>query len=339
MGFRHDIALNVTPLLLRIGLGVVFLWAGGSKILYKNSYTGEEAAVLANLRIVSPAAPGVPALAPAEPKPGETPGKAPTPAPAKPEETRPADPTGDPAPTQEDDKQKPETAPPVNPTPAAAPAPAPQRGPEASVGAGVLILAQAGGAVNPSQPAPIGARTDAPTPTQAPVATSAARVYTAADFTSPVSVPRLYSLALLMHASSQPDEKGRQLWPEPFASPAMIKSMCWAAALTEFLGGALLLVGFLTRLWALALAGTMAVAMLLTTVGPAVLSGNGFLGFLPPPMLEDQARWVGAWTTMLFQFVLMLMGLGLAMSGPGALSIDRLLFRSGGQRGSSSSKE
>lgn len=321
MGFRESLGLNAAPLLLRLGLGVVFLWAGGSKILYRNQYTGAEAAILANLGIVTPAAPGAP-VTPVEPaKPEATPEPVPS-SPAKPAESAPSD--------VKPSETKPADAP-IEPKREASPPSA--RG---ALTSGMLVLAQvpAGGAVDPAAPSK-----DAGRPTPGVALHSGQRLYTADDFPAPVTVTRLYSLAILLHTAAQPDEQGRRLWPERLAAPRTIKVMCWMAALTEFLGGALVLVGFLTRVWGLALAGTMATAMLLTTVGPSALSGSGFLGFLPQPMLDDQARWVGAWTTFLFQFVLLLVGLSLALIGPGALSIDRLLFRPGGQRGSSDSKE
>jgi uncharacterized membrane protein YphA (DoxX/SURF4 family) len=322
MGFRESLGLNITPLLLRVGLGVVFLWAGGSKILYRDQYSGAEAAILAKLGIVVPVTPGVPVspVVPSTPEAAPAPQAEPA---AKPVEEVPAEPK------------------PIEKKPVEQPvAPAPGGGPSTTMRGsglgGLLVVAQVapGGAVDPAASGPKGV----PAAAGAGVV-SVQRVYRAEDFPTPVTVTRLYSLAMMMHSASQPDEHGRRLWPERLSSPSTIKVMCWVAALTEFLGGALVLVGFLTRVWSLALAGTMATAMLLTTIGPAVLSGVGFLGFLPAPMLEEQSRWVGAWTPLLFQLVLMLMALGVALSGPGAVSIDRLLFRSGGARGSSDSKE
>jgi hypothetical protein len=54
MSIRHSLALNLTPLLLRLGLAVVFLWAGSSKLFYSDVVTGERAALLANLGAITP---------------------------------------------------------------------------------------------------------------------------------------------------------------------------------------------------------------------------------------------------------------------------------------------
>lgn len=156
---------------------------------------------------------------------------------------------------------------------------------------------------------------------------SALRLYTAAEFPNSVSVSRRHtSITLTLFNAAQPDAQGRQLWPGALASPGVLRAMAWMAPLAEFAGGFLVLLGFLARLSALSLAGTMAVALLLTTVGPAALSPDPFMGILPQPRLADSGAWVGAWTPMLFQFVLLMGALSLAFSGPGALSLDRLVF-------------
>ena len=83
---------------------------------------------------------------------------------------------------------------------------------------------------------------------------------------------------------------------------------------------------------ALGMVGTMVVAMLLTTVGPAAIGPDPFLGLLPQPRLADSAAWGPAWTTMMTQWVVLMSALGLVCAGAGALSIDRLVF--GGRSGS-----
>ncbi len=155
------------------------------------------------------------------------------------------------------------------------------------------------------------------------------RLSTAADFPNDVVVSRRHtSITLRLYKAAQPDSQGRQLWPGSLSSPGVLRTMAWLAPLTEFAGGFLVFVGFLTRLSAISLAGTMAVAMLLTTIGPATLSGDAFLGFLPQPRLADSGAWVSAWTPLLFQFTLLMAALALTLSGPGALSLDRLVFGS-----------
>jgi putative oxidoreductase len=95
--------------------------------------------------------------------------------------------------------------------------------------------------------------------------------------------------------------------PFPAASATLVASL-------ELVGGAALLAGLLTRVFATALSGTMAVA-LLTADRPAFL-----------------AAWGGAGETSLTDvtaFVYLLFLLWLALLGPGAASLDRALRRRG----------
>lgn len=161
-------------------------------------------------------------------------------------------------------------------------------------------------------------------PTQAP-----SLRYSAEQFPQEISVSRRHtSITLTLYNAARPDENGRQLWPAALATPGALRTLAWVAPLAELVGGFLVLLGFLTRVWAVALAGAMMGAMLLTTVGPAALSSNPFLGFLPQPRLADSGAWVEAWTPTLFQFTLLMSALALACTGAGALSFDRLVFGS-----------
>jgi len=84
----------------------------------------------------------------------------------------------------------------------------------------------------------------------------------------------------------------------------------WVAALTEFGGGILLLVGFLSRVWALGLVVLMSVAIY------TVHWQNGFdLRSETGPGFE-------------YCFVLGIMALSILLGGAGAISLDRRLFRS-----------
>ena len=79
----------------------------------------------------------------------------------------------------------------------------------------------------------------------------------------------------------------------------------WLAALTQFFGGGLILVGFLSRLWGLGLAVVMAVAAAIV-------------------------HWPNGWSIqnngIEFTVVLGLLALGVFVGGPGVLSLDRLFF-------------
>jgi len=109
--------------------------------------------------------------------------------------------------------------------------------------------------------------------------------------------------------------------------------LAWAAALAEFAGGILILVGFLSRIWGLGLAIVMGTAIYLTTwsayfitTGPfaAAQGGDGSLLF----------------NQTFTQLGLGLLALGIFLTGPGPLSLDRLVFgKRGGQAGAGETAE
>lgn len=268
MGFGQWTACNATPLLLRLGLAAVFIWAGYGKLAYNDPMKGEDAAILANLGVVKMAtatpAPPAPAEAPAEPPPAEE----------KPKED---------SPPQTRDR-----------------------------GVAVVLPALA------AEPTPATME-----PTRA--------AFTAEDFPTPVMVGRVHHITLMLHRAAHPADPAKQLWPAQLAGTETIILLAWTAVIVEVLGGALVLFGFLTRVAAIGLAGVMVVAMLLTTIGPAAISGDGFLGFLPQPRMADSQAWGQAWQSVLFQWSMLMMSLGVVLSGAGGLSLDRLIF--GGRRG------
>src|SRR4051812_7996533 len=75
---RDRVGLNASPLVLRLMLGIIFLWAGLWKVSIMTEVQGEEAAILAQMGIITKPAAGVPApttpaapsAAPAAPKSG-----------------------------------------------------------------------------------------------------------------------------------------------------------------------------------------------------------------------------------------------------------------------------
>jgi len=233
MTFSRFMAINMVPLLLRLGLGIVFLWAGSSKLTQHMDVQGDSAALLANLGVLSPPTSAAPTETPPPSPPAES-TDPPSPPPADTQPTEP--PAGDQSASMTDMGMR-------------------------------IIRVQAA--------------------TQMPA-------WTAGDFPDPVRISRRHSVTILLARAATPDENGRQLWPASLASPLMLKSLSWAAALTEALGGVMLIVGFLSRIAALGIASTMLVAMLLTTIGPAIISGGAFLGFLPQPHFSEP-NWVQAW--------------------------------------------
>ena len=157
--------------------------------------------------------------------------------------------------------------------------------------------------------------------------------FTAADFAEPVEVKRRLGLVLLLNGAAQNGD-----WPAPLASPFMLNALSWTATLSEFLGGWLILLGFLTRVWALGFVNAMLVALWLTQIAPAVGAPNAFLGFLPEMKMGDPAEWTKAYQLLFYQFTLLGAALAVVFLGPGKLSLDALVFRkrssSGGGGGS-----
>ncbi|MDX2114982.1 MAG: DoxX family membrane protein [Planctomycetota bacterium] len=307
MGVRIWMAVNLAPLMLRLALGVVFVWAGFSKLAYRDPYVGERAAILAHLGVIAPpAGPGAVPIIPGEPAGPPQPEDAPATPAAPPGDPVPEAPPADAAPTEPAERPA---------SPADADPPAERVSSRGGPTGGVLLLAAAAAPVSaPTAEAPDPARVNPVVP------------FTAADFPEPVRELRLYGIAIMLHNAAHPADPATQLWPSALATPAAAKALAWSAALVELLGGVFVLFGFLTRLAALNLAGTMFVAMLLTTVGPAIMSGDGFLGFLPDPKLSDGSAWVAAWSTLLFQFTLLMASLAVVFSGAGAFSLDRVFF-------------
>ena len=160
------------------------------------------------------------------------------------------------------------------------------------------------------------------------------RVYTASEFPDEFEIPRVYSLALLIHKSAYPPAKPAapdatqsanammKLWPQRLAHGMWPVRLAWAVAVTEVVAGFFVLVGLLTRASALCLASTMLGALWLTEIGPAIQSGKTVLGILPdrPPFDID------AWKTLLWQLSLFMSAISLAFLGSGAIGFDRKLF-------------
>ncbi|QDT65662.1 DoxX family protein [Calycomorphotria hydatis] len=89
----------------------------------------------------------------------------------------------------------------------------------------------------------------------------------------------------------------------PFADYPLI--FTYAAAVSEFGGGLLLIIGLLTPISALAVAGTMGVASFMVHAGKFSLQDGG----------------------MEYSLTLMVLALCLIFTGPGMFSIDRMFFR------------
>ena len=152
--------------------------------------------------------------------------------------------------------------------------------------------------------------------------------YTAADFPDPVKVRSLNGLVPVLHSAVHPplhpetSAPLRPLWPDFDRARDFDPWPVYAAravAFTELIGGALVLIGLLTRIGAFGLAGVMLGAMWLTQVGPAIQTGDTFLGFLPDHAWHDGESWM----LLLFQFTLFASATSLFCTGSGTLAADR----------------
>lgn len=244
---------RLAPFLLRLAVGLTFLWAGAGKFRGEALVAGEDAATLANMGVLTPLG-----------KAGSAPATTPPDRPA-PKEPLPAD---------------------------------------------------------TKKPPPLAALNLQVTPSP---------TYTAADFPAPVKTTRVYSIAAMLARGAAPAVRADgttmpKTWPPMLAGGRLPIYFAWAAALSELLGGGLLVVGLLTRVAGLATAGTMAGALWLTQIGPAIQQGNTRLGFIPN--LDLYALDASGYTGLLWPLVLLAACLALALQGGGALALDNILLRS-----------
>jgi uncharacterized membrane protein YphA (DoxX/SURF4 family) len=146
--------------------------------------------------------------------------------------------------------------------------------------------------------APAPAAKPAPAPTPAADPSAAAAPAPARRPLAPLTQRGLYTLALLVDRA--------QL---PFAV-----EIAWAAAGVQLLGGAFALLGMFTRVWGF-LMSVMLTALFLITALPGIRASGLF------SMSAEQQNLVFA------QLGLLVMSLGLFLIGPGAMSLDRAIFR------------
>lgn len=286
---RDKLGLALPPVLLRLLLAGTFIWAGLGKIRSEDTVSAEQAAILANMGVIKP------------------PEAAAAPDPATPTTPLPsADPT-----IQKDEKGTPKDKSP------------------GEVGEQSPDEAEPHFTLTGYQPVPPGVTS--PPPQADPGTTIPAitprTIYTAKDFPEKTTVTRVNKLALMMHGGAHPGPRadgtpGTAFWPSSLAGGRIAIILAWCVAITEIGGGAMLLIGLLTRFWAVALAGVMLGAIWLTGIGPAISSGDTFLGFLP----NRPAFAIAEWTPLFWQTALLVCSLALALSGPGLLAADNALF-------------
>jgi len=135
----------------------------------------------------------------------------------------------------------------------------------------------------------------APAPATATEGSSSAPETTAAGPTTVLGVERL---ALAIDAAHLP-------------APRVT---AWLVAITELLGGFLILIGLFSRLCALGLTAVMCGAIALTSLD--ALKAHPMLIGMPPELLQH----------FLLQAALLALALGVLLAGPGCLSVDQALF-------------
>lgn len=154
--------------------------------------------------------------------------------------------------------------------------------------------------------------------------------YTGEDFPGEHTVQRVYSVALILSKAGDPPARadgmpGRRTMPGWVASERWPMILAWAAAVTEILAGAMLLLGVLTRFGAVLLVGVMLQAIWLTQIGPAVMGNRASLiGFLP----GAADPWdPSAYKDLLWQLSCLVMAACVFLLGSGPIGLDRALFR------------
>lgn len=175
---------------------------------------------------------------------------------------------------------------------------------------------EAGGAPQGEEQAapPAPAEQPAEPPAEQPAATDSGRENPTggADVAQTVRARQVEHLTIMLHAAGHP-------YPQAFA---------WIAMATEIIGGALLLIGLFSRVWGLGLAVAMAYAFALTSMpvieakmDPAMT--NRVLAFFSAFRAIEPQQQMGAF----WQMVLFVAAWCIFIGGPGALSLDRLIFR------------
>lgn len=133
-------------------------------------------------------------------------------------------------------------------------------------------------------------------------------------------------VTLMIYRNATPNDEGKALLPGFMAGGKWPIWIANAVAVTELLGGIMILLGLLTRLWSLGIAGVMVGALWMTSIGPVVVMGApGWPGFFEVLPAIDAFN-PQAWQTWLWQASLIAGSVSLACLGSGAMSLDRLFF-------------
>lgn len=291
MRFRDSIALHTCPLLLRVGLAAAFLWAGIPK-WGNETFEGPAAATLVELGIGhKTVVAGGPVTPPAKVEESKKPDSAPVVEPPAPEDSP-------------DSAQPTEEQPSSNTQP-----PADGEGDDQPEQARPAEQPTTQPAEQPAQ-APAKPDTKSAPPATKPVVEKSS----GAPVQYKVDAKKVEGLTIMLHNVGHP-------YPRIFA---------WIAMFTETIGAGLLLIGLFSRVWGLGLAVAMGYAFALTTL-PTVQAnmdpsaGNAVWQFLSSLRGAEPLTQCAA----MLQVTLLIAAWCIFIGGPGAVSLDRLIFRGG----------
>ena len=319
MRLRDQVALTLPTLLLRLTLGLVFLWAGTGKLLGTISVAGDDAARLANIGIM-PIAPVAPNDGPNDvlddPEPSDE--EEPAEEMVQPDEV--------PIETYFDNKREEDKAARLRLEILDA-----QRAEKLHAVQEQLLkeLHEQNQRLNPDPPAEPELENDDQQVSLQSVQYSD-KVYAGSDFPEFGEIKQVYAISLMITKAANPGltEDSQPIdstIPEMFGRGIWPKALAWAVAVTEIAAGVFLVLGFMTRLSAFSLLSVMVTAIWMTQVGPAMMqSSDAILGFIPR---VNQPWSPGAYKDVFFQLSLGAMAASVMMMGSGAIGIDRLLFR------------
>lgn len=306
---------RLAPLLLRVVIGGTFLWAGLGKLIPEVEFRGQDAAIAANLGApvklpAKPAAPSKLALPPPSQIPlGDQPASPPAPVEA------PTAPTSPPQTAPGGTQGAGESVVPLRPVGPARPA------------ADTDLLdvrglpVAAGVARGEKRQAQAGAGSAEPAATPPLAALPPGGKFTAGDFPTAVKLPRVYQLAVVLTKAAHPVQ-GKSVWPKQVSGNPWAVYAAYLVAVVEVLAGGAVLLGFFVKPASLVLAGVILSAIWITQIGPAAMGvAPSVLGFIPSRTWYDPQQW----TPLLWQMLIFVTCLALAMIGPGHLSADAAL--------------
>lgn len=207
--------------------------------------------------------------------------------------------------------------------------------------------------VNPPAPAPGGSGGEARDPGKSLVppplaaiaqaegeqgdAAAAGAVYSPEQFIGTEQKARRWVLvALTALDAAQPVDDGDDATPNRSVLPLglanggpWVKYGALAFGLIVAIGGYAVMLGFLTRLWALGLALCAGLSLWVLELGPSWAMREGMFGFLPDPQISNPEVSSEVWMRLMLHFVVLMTALSLLILGPGRLSLDGFVFGRG----------